>query len=215
MDVERIERALREGPAGEPMYVPGRFRGTSRPGLSLLVVSGAVGAALVIGLAVGISLQVIRGPDGVGRQVDIVALHTELQGRWESDVIGREQWIAALVSRGHQLNDIEAYFQHDPLEESVQYILVFRSSQLSIMSVADGTLEQALTAGEFDLLSDGRLTWQDEGGTALSDPCVLTAKPEIETDRLGFSDVVTAGCTADESIAMGAFFDIVGYRRLP
>jgi hypothetical protein len=213
MDVERIERALREGPVGEPRYVPGSFAGRARRGWSFAMVSAAVGAALVLGLVVGVGLQVVRGPSGEDQPADLVALRGDIQGRWASDVIDRQQWIDGLVSRGHELNDLEAYFQHDPLESEVQYFLAFRPNQLIIMSAADGGPENVLTAGTYDLLPDGRLTWQDEGGTALSDPCVMTAEPELEGERLTFRGLATTGCTADEAIAMSAFFDLAAYGR--
>jgi len=60
MDDERIERALRAGPPGEPAYVPmgaanerpTRIRTSSRQGLSGLLATTAIAASLLVGLLV-------------------------------------------------------------------------------------------------------------------------------------------------------------------
>lgn len=58
MDLDRIERALREGPADEPRYVPGTFRGRSPERLpwAMAAFAAVAATALVAALLIGVGL---------------------------------------------------------------------------------------------------------------------------------------------------------------
>jgi hypothetical protein len=207
MDLERIERALREGPVDEPIYVPGAFARRRRSIWSLAVVSAAVGAALVIGVIVGVGLSVLREPDGgVGVAPDVEALAAQLEGRWVSDEITHDEWVSALLAMGHDIDDIDAFLLHDPIETSTHYDLVFNDGLLTLFDTAPPDPRLEMGDGRYELLPDGRLYYDDRG-------CFITARFTIEGDRLTFDPISTDSCGADERVANSAFFNLAGYTR--
>ena len=138
MDLERIERALREGPVDEPVYVPGAFRRT-RPSAWWFAAAATAGAAGVAGVVIGLGLDVLRS-DRIGTAPDADELVTELAGRWVSDEIPFDRWVDELVGRGYDPNDLGNFLLHDPFDETVRYVLIFEGSQLSMQAIYDGRL---------------------------------------------------------------------------
>ena len=85
MDMERIERALREGPPDEPAYVPGSYRRGPGRWIPRLFAVPVIAAALVVGVVVGAGLPAVRD-GGVGQAPDPVAITEALRGtRWTTD----------------------------------------------------------------------------------------------------------------------------------
>lgn len=210
MDLERIERALREGPADEPAYVAGAFRreGWRR---STMLMTATVGAALVIGIVVGFSLDTLRSPssDTGGPVPDLEALNAELAGTWLSDPITQDQLVEFMVERGHARADIDAFLEHDPIRTATRYGLSFDGRGLLVVfEVPQGRDPDILSNGPYQLLPDGRLRWDDLG-------CVITARFTVADDRLSFGPVWRTGCNADERIATDAFFNLTPYTYSP
>lgn len=207
MTLERIERALREGPVDEPAYVPGAFRRPRRTGWSRAVVSTLVGAALVTGLIVGIGLGALRqSTETVGTAPDPEKLDTELQGTWVSDAISRDDWVSRLVAMGHHIDDVENFLLHDPMTENVTYFLTFERGTLTITSSLDGAPVIHNSLGPYRIAADGTLTWDDLG-------CFVRAGVRLDGDRLTFDALDTESCGADERVANSAFFNLAAYTR--
>lgn len=209
MEPQRIEQALRDGPPNEPRYVPGSFR---RGGLSRwsLAVGGAfVAVALVVGVAAGLGIGVLRGPDAnVGNPPDLEALAAELQGAWVSDAISRDDWVSELVSMGHDIDDVDNFLIHDPMTEDVTYFLTFSNGNMNVRSSLDGAPIIENSDGPYRLLPDGRFSWEDIG-------CFVTADVTVDADRLTFGPVAMESCGADERLANSAFFNLAPYHRDP
>ena len=60
MDIERIEAALRAGPADEPLYVPARYRRERLQPLAFVLGGAMVTFAVIVGLMAGLALGVFR-----------------------------------------------------------------------------------------------------------------------------------------------------------
>lgn len=209
MDLERIERALREGPVDEPPYVPGAFRRADRRRSTRLMMA-TVGAALVVGVVVGMSLDALRSPGDTGAPApDLEALSAELAGTWLSDPITEDQFVEFMLESGHDSDDIDAFFEHDPILRGTRYGLSFDGRErLVVFEVPQGGDPDILSNGPYELLPDGRLRWDDLG-------CVVTVRFTIAGDRLTFEPVSLAGCGPDERIANAAFFNLTPYTFSP
>lgn len=200
MDLERIERALREGPVDEPRYVPGAFGPARRFGA--LALTAAIGASLVIGVAIGMGLDLLRAPSSdVGQPgPDLAEMQRQLAGTWTSQPVTRDEFVSFMLEQGHAREDVEAFFEHDPIETTLQWGLSFDGrGNLVVFSVTGDGVIDVLSNGPYELLADGRIRWTD-----LS--CVLVAEVSATTDRLTFDELSFEGCTADERIANDAFF---------
>jgi hypothetical protein len=202
MNLERIERALREGPVDEPRYVPGAFGPARRFGA--LVLTAAVGAALVIGVAIGLGLDLLRAPSpGVGQPPpDLGELQAELAGTWISAPVTEDEYVDFMLEQGHARADVEAFLDHDPIESTLQWGLDFDGrDNLVVFSVTGDGVTDILANGPYELLPDGRLRWVDR-------TCVLVAEFSVSADRLTFGDLALEGCVADERIAHDTFFNL-------
>ena len=207
MDADRIERALREGPPDEPTYVPGAFR--QRRSVPLLFVgAGAVlAAAVVIGLVVGVTLDLLREPTGgVGGPVDADELAAELEGRWSSGDISREAWIEELAAMGYRPADIDFALSNLPEHERVRYDLVFEDDHLMIFGSFDGADLRPMSGGPYEVLGNGALYYDDVA-------CFITVQFDLDDDRLAFEPMQTEGCNADESLNNAAYFNLLTYAR--
>lgn len=205
MDLERIERALREGPVDEPIYVPGTFR-RARSRWSLAIGAAVVTGGLLIGLVIGLGLGILRAPaPGIGA-VDLEALAAELQGTWTSEEITRQQWISSLVALGNDIDDIDNLLIHDPMESRVYYELSFVDSRLTVWAAVDGRPVLEQSGGPYRLLDTGEIYYDDLG-------CYITVRFAIKGDRLTFQRISTESCGADERVANSAFFNLVPYAR--
>ncbi len=214
MDLERVERALREGPVDEPAYVPGAFRRT-RPSPWWLALAGtAVGAAVVIGLAIGLGLDVLRS-DRVGSAPDPDVLAGDLEGRWVSDEIPFDRWVDALVERGYDPNDLGNFLLHDPFDETVRYVLIFDGSQLSMQGIYDSGSPIDLSGGEYAIQPDGSFEFVEivDAPPVVGEACRTVADVELADDRLHFDVLDLPGCGVDPAIAHTAFFDLATYTR--
>lgn len=209
MGPQRIEQALRDGPPNEPRYVPGSFRRDVLSQWSLAVGGAFVAVALVLGVAAGLGIGVLRSPGGnVGNPPDLEAIAAELQGAWVSDAISRDDWVSGLVSMGHDIDDVDNFLIHDPIVKDVTYFLTFSDGTLNISSSLDGAPVIENSDGPYRLLPEGRLSWEDLG-------CFVTADVTVDGDRLTFEPVETESCGADERVANSAFFNLAPYERAP
>lgn len=202
MDLERIERALRQGPVDEPRYVPGAF---GRPRhIERLMLTAAVGAALVIGLAIGLGLDLLRAPSPNvgGPETDPAVIQRQLAGTWVSAPVSEDEFRSFMLEQGHAQADIDAFLEHDPIETTQRWGLDFDGrGSLVIFSVTGDGVTEVLSNGPYELLPDGRLRWVDR-------TCVLVAQFGVSADRLAFERLELENCTADERIAHDAFFNL-------
>lgn len=201
MDLARIELALREGPLDEPRYVPGAFGPARR--LDGLMLTAVVAASLVIGLVIGLGLDLLRAPSNVGQpHPDLAQLQAQLAGTWISAPVTEDEYVDFMLEQGHALADVEAFLAHDPIETTLRWGLDFDGrDNLVVFSVTGEGITNVLANGPYQLLPDGRLRWVDR-------TCVLVAEFSVSDDRLTFGGLAPEGCVADERIAHDAFFDL-------
>ncbi len=207
MNLERIERALRDGPADEPMYVPGAHR-TRRDGRLVLAAAGAVVAvALVVGVGIGVGLSVLRAPGGVGTGVDVDQLAADLEGSWVSSEFTSEEWVDGLISLGHDPDDVELALANFPPYERAQWRLDFVDDHLQIFGSFDGGSFTSLSGGPYQLMPDGSVVYDDIG-------CFMTIPINIEASRLFLEPMRTESCSADERLNNDGYFQLVEYERM-
>lgn len=202
MNLERIERALREGPVDEPRYVPGAFGSARR--LDRLMLTAAVAAALVIGVLIGLALDVLRapGPNVGGPGPDTAAIQRQLEGTWRSRTVTQEEFVAFMLERGHAQADLDAFLGHDPISTTLQWGLDFDlRGNLLVFSVTGDGITDILSNGPYEILPDGRLRWTDE-------TCVLVAAFTVDAEQLTFGSLAPQDCNTDERIATDAFFGL-------
>lgn len=200
MNDEAIERALREGPVDEPRYVPGAFGPARR--LQPLVMAGAVVGALVLGIVIGLGLDVLRSPSPNvgGPQVDPAVVHRQLAGTWLSEPVTEDEFIDFMLQRGHARADVDAFLDHDPIETTLQWGLDFDGrDNLVVFSVTGDGVTNVLANGPYELLADGRLRWVDR-------TCTLVAEFSVSAEALAFGQLAPATCNPEERIAHDIFF---------
>lgn len=214
MDFERIERALREGPVDEPVYVPGAFRRARPSARWFAAAAAAAGAAVVIGLIIGLGLDALRS-DRVGSAPDPDELLAGLEGRWVSDEIPFDRWVDELVGRGYDPNDLGNFLMHDPFDETVRYVLLFEGPQLSMQGIYDGGSAIDLSGGEYTIRPDGLFEFVEvvDAPPVVGEACRTVAEVELDDDRLRFDVLDLPGCGVDPAIAHTAFFDLAPYTR--
>lgn len=206
MDTERIERALREGPPDEPVYVPGGHRDPRRRLWSLARVAAVLSTAVVIGVMIGVSLSVLREPSGLGGAVDVRVLAAELEGAWESNEITAVSWRAELIALGHRREDVDAALARATPHDRVRYRMVFADDHVQIFGSFDGSEWDPLSGGPYELQADGSLIYDDIA-------CFITASVAIDGGLLSFSPIETRSCNAEETLNNVAFFNLVDYAR--
>lgn len=207
MDLERIERALRDGPADEPRYESGAFGRQRRPGWVMFV--GAMAGALVVGLVIGLGLDVLRQPAGIGGpDVDLDALNESLSGGWTSDAFTRDDFVSYLTAAGHQSSDISVFLTHDPIVGTVRWGLdIDGSERLVVYRTLDDGGTEVLANGPYELLPDGRLRWTESG-------CSVVAEVTVDGAELSFGNLEVENCDADERIALSTFFGLASPYQL-
>jgi len=211
MDVERIERALREGPPDEPAYVPGQFRRLSAARWNLAYTAAAVGAALIIGIGVGLTLDVLRG-GGVGTQPPAVLDPADLQGTWRSDEILFQDWVDALLERGFTTDEIAAHLEDDnSFDRSLRWELIITADEMTMWGSADGAPMVLLTSDVYTILPDGRIRI---GGAGTPECQPLVVDVALDGERLTFSRPDLLGCPVGDRIAAVGFFELTGYDRV-
>jgi hypothetical protein len=214
MDIERIERALRDGPPDEPAYVPGSFGRSRAPAWWFAAVGMIVMAAVVTGIAIGVGFDALRGaPVGAPPTSEVTA--ADLEGRWLSDEISFDRWVDELIARGFDPNDVGNFLAHDPFEQHVRYQLTFDSGRVTISADFDGTGLQVLNLGEYTL-QGGVFSYVEttDAPPVIGEACRVSAVPSLDDRRLAWEDVELAGCGVDPSIAHTAFFDLAGYTQV-
>lgn len=200
MDDEAIERALREGPVDEPRYVPGAFGSARR--LQPLVLAAAVAGALILGIVIGLGLDVLRSPSqNVGNpEIDPQTVQERLAGTWISERVTQDEFIDFMLERDHARTDVEAFLDHDPIETTLQWGLDFDGrDNLVVFSVTGDGVTNVLANGPYEILADGRLRWVDR-------TCTLTAEFSVSAEALAFGQIEPASCNPEERIAHDAFF---------
>jgi hypothetical protein len=215
MDVDRIERALREGPPDEPVYVPGSFRRGPASPLGFALAGMAVALAIAIGIVVGTGLASVWDERvGVIPEPRVLSAD-DLQGVWQSEVIGTQDFIEAHRARGFTQDEIDDFLSHEPVADSVRYTIRFRGGGVTIWGAFGERSPQGLSGGRFRVLDDGTLHYTEvvEGAPAGSAPCEVLATASIEGNRLTFSILELPNCSVDAQIANISFFELSWYTR--
>ena len=205
MDLERIERALRQGPVDEPVYVPGSFH-RARSRWTLALAAAVVTGALVIGLAIGFGLGILRAPAPNVGAPDLEALAAALRGTWTSGEITRQQFISSEVALGNDIDDVDNLLIHDPFDSSIRFELSFVDGRLTVSAAKDGGPMVEQSGGPYRLLDTGQIYYEDLG-------CFVTVRFAITHDRLTFQRISTRSCGADERAANSGFFNLLPYAR--
>ena len=215
MNVETIERILREGPPDEPIYVPGAFRRTAQP-LQWLLSTVAIGLALVIGVLAGIGLDELRN-QGRGTASPEPVTSTDLQGLWMSEPISRDAWVNGLVAQGFDRDEVVAVLRSSTFER-VQYALRFTGSTLTILSSVDGRPLEENSAGMFTVSNGDTFVYTEDvvDDPGLGDVCnSLTAEVGLQAGQLVMSNVrlPEEACGREVLIIHAAFFTLAPFDR--
>jgi hypothetical protein len=207
MNLERIERALRDGPPDEPLYVPGTHRARRDVRLLLAAASAVLAFALVVGIGIGFGVSVLRGPGDVGSGVDLDALAANLEGQWISTEISSDEWVDGLIALGHDRDDVQVALDNFPPYEAVQWRLDFADDHLQIFGSFDGGPFISMSGGPYELVPDGSIAYDDIG-------CFMTIPVEVQGSRLLLEPMRTESCNADERLNNDGYFQLVEYERL-
>lgn len=206
MNLERIERALRQGPVDEPIYLPGTHGVRRNPRLMLAIAGAVVSAALVVGVGIGIAMSAIRGPGNLGSGVDLTRLAAELEGSWLSPEITADAWTAGLVALGHDRDDVALALENFGAFERARWRLDFVDDHIQIFGSLDGGPFTSMSGGPYELLRDGSIRYDDIG-------CFMTIPVAVEGNRLRFGPMTTESCDADERLNNDGYFLLVDYER--
>ena len=212
---ERIERALREGPPDEPVYVPGAFR-HARAGRSLSPFAAtAVVLALVVGVVIGGGLAVLRGWNIGGPRIVTTA---DLLGTWRSDEITAQAWTDGISAAGFDAASIDAFLVHDPIQDSVRYTLEFTASEstgdeLSISAEYDGQPIAVMSGGSFTVQADGTLHYTEIVAGNAGPRCEVFAAVTMDDGRMSLEITRMRNCDTEEQLAHTAFFELSPYTR--
>ena len=210
MELETIERILREGPPDEPAYVPGAFRRTSRPGAWLLSAA-AIGLTLLVGVLAGIGLSTVRD-QWIGTGAPEPLTTADLDGTWLSEPISSDALVDGLVAQGFARGDVVAALEPSAFDR-IQYSLRFTDGTLTIFSrVDDGPLERN-SAGAFTVANGDTLVYAEnvEDAPGVGDICnSLTAHVELRSGSLVMADVQLPeeACGRAVRIIHAAFFTL-------
>jgi hypothetical protein len=206
MDIARIERALRAGPADEPPYVPGAFLPSrSRSRLRSALLAGGIAASIAVGVVVGLGLGMLRPSNSQvgGAAVDPAI---EFRGHWISQGMTREAWIDALLAKGHRQEDIDAFLAHDPFQSRVHYEIDVTEDRILISAVFDGKPAAPMSGGPYEMVGSSTFRYDDVG-------CFVSVQFEVLGGWLSFDPPAFESCDADERIANTAFFNQWPYTR--
>jgi hypothetical protein len=204
MDLQRIERALREGPVDEPRYEPGAYR-RRRP-VAWVLFAGAMAGALVVGVIVGLGLNLLRQPAGhVGAPVvDLETLGEELSVSWMSGSFSEADFVDYMADSGHAAMDVAAFLEHDPIPGTARWGLDFDGrGRVVVFRTLDESRTEILNSSTYELLPDGRLRWIDGD-------CSFLLEFDIVGDELTFGELTLERCApnADDRIAADTFFGL-------
>jgi hypothetical protein len=204
MDLDRIEQALREGPVDEPRYEPGSYRRPRQ--LQWVLFVGAIAGALIIGVVLGVGLDIARQPSReVGAPVvDLETLGEELSGSWMSGSFTEDDFVDYLTAAGYEADDIAAFLEHDPIPGTVRWGLDFDGRERAVVfRTLDGSQTEILNNSAYGLLPDGRLRWTDG-------ECSFILEFRVENDELTFGGHELERCDpkTDDRIAWATFFGL-------
>jgi hypothetical protein len=208
VDVERIERALREGPPDEPLYVSGSFR-RSATGRSWLA-SAALAVMATVAIAIGswVALNPLR-EGGVGTGPSPVLDAADLEGTWSTSEIAFQDWVGGLTERGFETDEIAAFLEHDRFNRTVRYELDIADGVMTIRSSRDAGPLVTLSSAPYSILADGRL-----GIAEASTVCRPTVEVALVGEQLTLSRLDLPNCSLEEHIASSAFFELEPYVRV-
>lgn len=207
MNLDRVERALRDGPPDEPTYLPGTHR-DRHDARFLLAASGVVLAvALVVGVGIGVGVSILRTPGGVGSGVDLGQLAADLEGTWVSTEITPQEWVDGLIALGHDRRDVELALGNFPPYERAQWRLVFVDDHVQIFGSFDGGRFTSMSGGPYELLPDGSIRYDDIG-------CFLAIPVAVDGSRLLLEPMRTESCNPDERLNNDGYFQLVEYKRI-
>lgn len=209
MEIERIERALREGPPDEPTYVPGSFRRTSPHGWWFAAAGLSVVIALVAGIAIGTALDALRSASVGGGPEPRELVAADLQGVWESDPIERQVLEEALLARGFSQADIDVHLESLAAGDAARYALRFVEDRLIAQAAYGDQPFQTLDTGTFIISDEGFQIVVPEVPGA----CEPLAAAEIDGSRLILSVLDLSGCETDERLVSTMLLDITSYSR--
>lgn len=200
MNLDRIERALRDGPVDEPRYVPGAFGSARRT--EPLLLAAALAGALVLGVVIGLGIGLLRAPaPTVGGPSTNSVLQEQLEGTWLSETVTQDEFVRYMLDNGHSQADLDDEW-HDPIETTLRWGLDFDGrGRLVIFTVTGDGVTEVVAEGPYELLPDDRLRWTDI-------TCVMTANFDVSADQLSFDERDSQNCDAEERIAHDAFFGL-------
>lgn len=217
MDTSRIERALREGPPDEPVYVPGTFRRGRTGSAWTAFVTVAVSLALVAGVAVGLGLAGLGQRSGSPPEPTPVVM-ADLLGTWRTDVITRTQWIEGATAAGFDSSAISNFLEHEPIQDQVRYTAEFFTSEttgdrVSISGEYDGGPPAPLSAGAISLDSHGVMHYTEIVPGTAGPRVSVTAQVTINGGQLRFQILGLENASPDDQIANTAFFEMAPFRK--
>ncbi len=215
MNLETIERILREGPPDEPVYVPGAYRRTAQP-RQWLLSTVAIGLALVIGVLAGIGLDELRNQRR-GTAPPEPVTSADLQGLWVSEPISRDAWVSGLVAQGFDRADVVAVLGRSTFEQ-IQYALRFTGGTLTILSSVDGRPLEENSAGTFTVSNGDTFIYAEDvvDDPGLGDVCnSLTAEVGLQAGQLVMANVrlPEETCGREVLIIHAAFFTLAPFDR--
>jgi len=201
MNLERIERALRDGPVDEPRYVPGAFGSARRT--EPLLWAAAVAGALVLGIVIGLGIGLLRAPSPNvgGPSINSALIQEQLEGTWLSEPVTQDEFVRFMLDNGHSQADLDDEW-HEPIDTTLRWGLDFDGrGRLVIFTVTGDGVTEIVAEGPYELLPDGRLRWTDI-------TCVTIANFDVSADQLSFEDRESQNCDTQERIAHDAFFGL-------
>ena len=157
MDGQRIERALRDGPADEPIYVPGSFRGNARSGWSWVVLVGAATAAVVATVVIGLALGMLGKPERWRRRSTSKRCTPGCREIGRRTHFSRQEWVSSMEALGYDVNDIEIFLDHEVFEQSIDYRLAIGDAVLTNLTSFDHGPPTKNSDADYRILEDGRL----------------------------------------------------------
>ena len=131
MDDDRLERALRQRPPDEPVYVPGSHRPPRSRARWLALTVPAIVAALIVGLAIGSGLPRDAGAGRVAtRPIGDRRCHRRRDVGLE---LTADAWRDALLGHGSRTPS-SMRPRARSIDSTVQYRLVFSDASLTVQA---------------------------------------------------------------------------------
>jgi hypothetical protein len=218
MDARRVERALRDGPPDEPVYVPGTFGRRRRGRTWAVVTTVAVGLALVAGVVVGVGLAWLGGPHPGRQPQPTPVVLADLLGTWQTPVVTRQEWIDRVTAAGIDSATVSAFLDHDPIQRQVRYTLEFFTSdtsgdRVSVSAEYDGGPLVPVDAGGISLDANGVVQYTEIVPGTAGPRVTVSALVTITGGQLRFQILDIQNATADDQLANTVFFELAPYMK--